>query len=375
MRITVVGAGNIGLAMTAYMAVTGKGEICLFTRKNVLEKGPLILSDAEEGREYRTDGFQVTDDPEKAFGDADIVLVTYPAFLRVDFIRQYRGYFRPGTCLVFVPGYGGIEYACRELIDRGVLLYGFQRVPYVARAKATEKGMSAGILSKKKKLFVGAIPSEKGRSISEKIQALLDIPVETLNEYLSITLAPSNPLLHIVGLYHVFRDYRPGMRYDGPMAFYGEWNDEASKMLFAYDAELQAVCAALKPFDMKEVVPLPEYYESPTPEQMTKKLKSIEAFKAVSVPLIRDGDGYMPDFHSRMFVEDYPYGVCVIRDYARIAGVPVPTVDFLLDFYCRVTGHRYFNGDGTYTDEIWDTGVPGIYGIRTVKDAYEFYHK
>lgn len=375
MNVTIVGAGNMGLAMTGYLAARGKADVILFTGKNVLENGELRVRDVEKAETWRTRNFRCADDPRTAFPEADMVFVTYPAFLRKGFLERYGGYLKKGAFLGFVPGYGGAEYACGKLIDRGVRILGFQRVPYVARASADEAGWTAGILSRKSRLFLGAIPFSETREASRRVESLLDIPVQPLKEYLSITLAPSNPLLHITGLYHVFKNYEKGQAFDRQLRFYEEWDDEASEMLFAYDNELQNICKALAPLDMSEVVPLPVYYESPTPEKMTRKLKSIEPFKVVPVPLKKRENGYQIDIESRMFAEDYPFGVCVIKDFAGMTGTATPTVDLLLDFYERLSGHRYFEKDGSYTPEIAATGIPGNSGLDSVEKIIRFYHR
>lgn len=372
MKVTIVGAGNMGLAMTAYMAVWGKAQVTLFTTKDI---GALRLSDTERAEVYDTHDFTVTSDPVKAFHDADITFVTYPAFLRKNFILNNQQYFKQGSFLGFVPGYGGAEYFCGELIGRGVGIFGLQRVPYVARAAADDNGLTAGILSKKKELFLGTIPQDRAGEIAPVVSQLLDIPVTEIREYLAITLAPSNPLLHITGLYNVFKDSSADDRFEKPLRFYEEWNDETSQLLFAYDEELQRICRALAPLDMSEVVPLPVYYESPTPQAMTRKLKSIEAFKAVMVPLRAQGEGFVPDLDSRMFIEDYPFGVCIFKDLALMLGIDTPTIDLLLRFYERLSGHRYFEHDGTYTDEIQNTAVPRINGLGTKDELIAFYHK
>lgn len=372
MKVTVVGAGNIGLAMTAYIAINQRAEVTLFTNKTI---GQLRLNFVEKDVIKEATAYCVTSDPTKAFSEADIVFVTYPAFLRKKFIDDNQRFFKEGAFLGFVPGYGGAEYYCTELIKRGISIFGLQRVPYVARATRDESGAVAGILSSKKELFVGTIPNEKSTEAARIIEELLDIPVNKLKEYLSITLAPSNPLLHITGLYNVFRNYKEGQLFDSPLKFYEEWNDNTSEILFDYDNELQEICKKLAPLDMREVVPLPVYYESPTPQAMTKKLKSIESFKAVTVPLKAVEGGYIPDLQSRMFVEDYPFGVCIIKDFALITGVQTPTVDMLLDFYDTISGHKYFNNDGTYTEEIVNTGVPGIHGLNNKEDIIAFYHR
>ena len=373
MNVTIVGAGNMGLAMAAYIAVHQKASVTIFSNKQF---DTLRLYNDETQKTELTTNFSVTSDSEKAFSGADMVFVTYPAFLRERFVAQNAPYFQKGSYLCFVPGYGGIEYSCSELIEKGVTILGFQRVPYVARKSEDAEGVIAGILSMKKELFIGTIPRQGVAGAAANIEQLLDIPVRQLKEYLSITLAPSNPLLHITGLYHVFHDHHRDDVFESELGFYAEWDDEASRMLFAYDAELQAICRKLAPLDLSEVVPLPVYYESPTPEQMTKKLKSIEAFKAVKVPLRKVEQGYHIDLDSRMFIEDYPFGVCIIKDLARMLSVDTPTVDELLLFYERLSGHSYFDlTNGSYTEEIRQTGAPGIHGIRQKNEVISFYSR
>lgn len=375
MKITVVGAGNMGLAMTGYIASHDKVQVTLFTKKNILSSGKLQLNVVEKNKTYYTDNFICTDDPKIAFSEADIIFVTYPAFLRKMFIENFGNYLKQGAFLGFVPGYGGAEYACINLIKRGITIFGFQRVPYVARISKKENELFAGILSQKSKIYICAIPKIKTEQISHIIKELLDIPVQPLNEYLAITLAPSNPLLHIAGLYNVFHKYDKNHLFEKRLRFYEEWNNETSELLFKYDAELQSICKALTPLDMSEVVPLPVYYESQTPEEMTKKLKSIESFKEVMVPLKETDNGYSVDLNSRMFIEDFPLGVCVIKDFAKMTNVKTPIIDMLLKFYYELSGHKYFEDNGNYTSEISNTGIPTINGLDSVKKIIEFYHQ
>lgn len=102
------------------------------------------------------------------------------------------------------------------------------------------------------------------------MEELLHIKTRIVKEYLSITLTPSNPVLHITGLYNVFKNYKDGMYYKNELKFYEEWNDEASEVLFRYDKEVQEICNALNPIDLTEVVSLPLYYESEKPSDLTK---------------------------------------------------------------------------------------------------------
>lgn len=370
MNVVVVGAGNMGLAITAYLASKGY-DVTLFTKKTIEE---LKLNDIETGKISIVNNYKVTADPLESLKIADIILCTYPAFLRKKFVKQYGHILKKGCSLGFVPGYGGIEYSCTKLIQNGIKIFGLQRVPYVARAHVENQIYIAGILSKKSKLYVAAIPYSETTLITKTIENLLDIPCTSLKEYLAITLAPSNPLLHITGLYGAFHNWKAGQNYTGSHNFYEVWNDETSEILFKYDSELQKVCNQLDMFNLQEVVPLPIYYESDSPRKMTKKLKSIKAFEAVKLPLQKTAIGYVPDLNSRMFVEDYPFGVCVIKDFAIMTNTSTPIVDLMLEFCERMTGVKYFNNDNSYTNNIGATGIPGIAGINNQLKLNSFYH-
>ncbi len=371
MNITVVGAGNMGLAIVAYLALKGQNNVTLYTNKPL--PSTMTLKDVERNVLESTSNYTVTGSKEEAFSNADVIFCTYPAFLRMKFIKEVADYLKAGTKIGFVPGYGGAEYACKELVDKGVIVFGLQRVPYVARHENNENGVTAGILSRKNTLFLATIPYKYTDETAKTVGDLLDIPCKALKEYLSITLAPSNPLLHITGMYTAFKDYKDGDIYPSEIPFYEQWTDETSEILFRYDDEVQEICKALSPLDLTDVVPLPIYYESPTPEAMTKKLQSIESFKAVRVPLKKVENGYIPDLNSRMFVEDFPFGVCILKAFANILSIDVPVIDMMLEFYKKMSGIEYFKENGEYGKDIKDTGIPQNFGLNTKQDILDYY--
>ena len=86
-------------------------------------------------------------DIEYAIFDADIILCTLPSNLRKTFIRKMMPFVKRKAALGFFPGYGGAELYCIELIQKGMTVFGLQKVPCVARTK--EPGKIAGLMSKK----------------------------------------------------------------------------------------------------------------------------------------------------------------------------------------------------------------------------------
>lgn len=367
MNITVFGAGNLGLACCAVLSQDN--DVTLYTTRPHKSRETLAYTYEEKAAASAT--FTVTDDMAQAC-NAELILCTYPAFLRQQFVTDVEPFVGEGTLIGFVPGYGGVEYYCQDLIARGVIVFGLQRVPYVCRSSWDER--TAGILSAKKTLYVAALPKGRTAEVTALIEDLFHIPTVALKEFLAVTLVPSNPLLHTSGAYGVFKDYQPGDTYPEQLMFYEQWNDGTSRFLLAYDDELQAICRALAPLDLSEVVSLREYYESPTPEAMTRKLKSIRAFEAVKVPLSPTEDGaFLPNWNDRMFTEDYPFGVAIIKDIASMVGVQTPTIDTLLDFYRAQTGISYLNADGTSSKDAGASAIPRNFGLTDKEAFIEFY--
>lgn len=366
-NITVFGAGNLGLACCAVLS--HRNNVTLFTTKPHASQE--TLSYRYEGDERASAPFAVTDQLDEAC-KSELILCTYPAFLRQKFVKDIEPYLEAGSAVGFLPGYGGVEYFSQNLIARGVTVFGLQRVPYVSRSNWEER--TAGILSAKDTLFVAALPKSQTEAIAHCIQKLFDIPTVALNEFLAVTLVPSNPLLHTSGAYGIFKDYREGDTYPEVLAFYEQWNDDTSRFLLAYDDELQAICRALAPLDLSEVVALREYYESPTPEDLTRKLKSIRAFEAVRAPMRpTEQGGYVPNWADRMFTEDYPFGVAIIKDIATMVDVDTPTIDVLLDFYCKQTGIAYLNADGSAGKDAQTSAMPRTFDLDTKEKLIQFY--
>ena len=61
----------------------------------------------------------------------------------------------PHAIIGFVPGNGGFEFAFRDCIERGNVLFGIDRVPAIARL--TERGRTVCCSGYKEELFVAAL--------------------------------------------------------------------------------------------------------------------------------------------------------------------------------------------------------------------------
>jgi len=346
MKVTIIGGGNIGTLMAAEIASCGY-NVCIYTSNPEIWNKEVSIYNSHDEVINTANITMITASLKDAVSFADYIFVTHPAHKLKALADEMLPYADKGLKIGIIPGSGGAEFAFEPLINKGCILFGLQRVHSIARIK--EKGKSVYMLGKKDKLYLGSIPITKSEELCDDIKDFLGIPCDALPNYLSVTLTPSNPILHTSRLYSMFKEYKNGIVYDRNFLFYEEWTDDASTELIKCDSELQSLCDAI-PLDLSNVISLPIYYESKAAEELTKKIKSIDAFKGLLSPMKESDGGWMPDFNSRYFTADFPYGLKIIKDIAKLYNIETPNINKLWDWYkntAYIPGDPYFNLDIT----------------------------
>lgn len=70
--------------------------------------------------------------------------------------------------------------------------------------------------------------------------------------------------------------------------------------------------------------------------------------------------GWVPDFKSRYFTADFPYGLAIIEELVAVLGFDTPNISETMNWYRRVTGDT----------ERLDLAA---YGIQGLEDIYAYY--
>lgn len=357
MKITVIGAGNIGTQFAVQFSVFG-AEVTIFTSDPEKINDTLYIVDENDNVVASTNKIKATGDINEAVCEADYIFVTYPAFMMKNIADKMYDHVKSGTKIGLIPGTGGGEFCFKKYIDKGIVIFGLQRVPGVARLK--KYGETVCITGLRDRMYLGSIPSLYSNEIARLMSQVFTIPCSVLPNYLCVTLTPSNPILHTTRLCTLFGDYSDGVVYPRNTLFYEEWSDESSELLLACDDELQQVCKKLDKLDLSQVRSLKLHYESNDVKSLTSKIRSIKSLHGLESPMIKVDGGYIPDFSSRYFTADFPYGLAILRQIAHISGVDVPNMEATLDWYENTVGNRT---EFRLSD----------YDINTVEDIYNFY--
>ncbi len=357
MRITIIGAGNIGTQFAIEFASKGH-EVVIFNSDASKIKKELEMIDETGQIIKKATIYMATSNISEAVQDSDYIIVTYPAFMLKNIADLMYEYVQPGTKIGVIPGTGGAEFFFRRYVEKGVEFFGLQRVPAVARLK--QYGQTVCVTGKRDKLHLASIPTVCSTQIASFFSTVFEMPCEILPNYLSVTLTPSNPILHTTRLKTLFEDYVPSKVYSKNPLFYEEWTNASSKLLLQCDEELQNICKELKELDLSGVRSLKLHYESSTVEELTKKIRSIKSLHGLLSPMLEVENGFIPDFQSRYFTADFPYGLSIIQQIAELVKVEVPNINKTLAWYYSVTGkdNEFYLSD---------------YGFMKKEDLYKFY--
>lgn len=320
-RICICGGGSLSHVCAGVLASRPDVEVNVLTRHPEQWSQLLSITDPDR-RTIQGTLHLVSKDPAEALSAMDIILLCLPGYAieeMLSFIKPFIGNAAVGSIVSST----GFFFAAHHILGAEARLFGFQRVPYIART--VEYGHAANLLGYKSQLAVAVEHVADRENFRQLIEHLFAIPTHLLASHYEASLTNSNPILHTGRLYTLWKDW-DGTPFDHNILFYREWNDAASQMLIDMDAEFMRLLEIL-PVTPGAIPSLLEYYESIDAASLTRKIRSITAFQHITSPMKEVEGGWVPDFSSRYFTEDFPYGLGRIIELARAHNIDTPTLD------------------------------------------------
>ncbi len=328
-RVCICGGGSLGHVVGGFLASKGY-EVSVLTSRPQLW-GDTLTVEAVDGQVYKGCLHTVTNRPSDVIPHSDIVLLCLPGYAIKPELLRIRDFLTPETSVGCVFSSTGFFFEALELLPPAVTLFGFQRVPFIART--SQYGRSARLLGYKSdhKLAVEHCSDQRKEELRQWWESALEAPVALLANYLEASLTNSNPLLHTSRLYTMFADWHEGVTYPRNYLFYEEWTEEAAALYIRMDDELFRLLSRL-PVTPGFLLPALEYYESHDADSLRRKLSSIQGFKGILSPMKEVTGGWVPDFESRYFTEDFGQSLRYIWQLAHQHEVDVPTIDAVYEW-------------------------------------------
>jgi len=392
-QITVCGGGNSAHVSAGYFAWKGF-RVNVLTRRPQLWSGSIKISTTGSSWEDRGI-FQgelnlVSSEPSEVIPGSDLVLVAAPANAHPDILSTIAPFIDKGCSVGAIFAQGGFDWAAKHAFGESFknigVLFGLQNIPWIC--KITALGENARIIGPKKKLYVATFPVEARETAAKQMEALFDIPCETLPNFLNLTLTPSNQILHPARYYGIFRDWDGNKTYTKKqlaerkgLTLYEDMDEFSAETLAQIDNELQQIRAALvlrfPQLDLSNVLPigpriLKQYGEDVTDGSSLKAIfNTNRGYVDCITPLQETSPGeFQPALKSRLFWEDIPFGLVILKTLSEMLGnFPTPTLDFLIRWHQQFMGKEYLLPDNQLNALlIGETGSPYKYGIHTLED-------
>lgn len=321
--ICICGGGSLGHVVAGYLAATKPVKVNVLTQRPERWSREIVV-DTPDGKVLYGGLNVVSSDPAEALSGVDVVLLCLPGFAIRDELIKIRPYLNKDTYVGSVFSSTGFFFEAMQLLGEDIPLWGFQRVPFIARTE--EYGHSAHLLGYKSAHNIAVERCDDKEGFRALIESLFDAPVTLLSNYYEASLTNSNPLLHTSRLYTMFGGENEGRVFPRMILFYEEWTVEAAQLLIDMDEEFFTILRYL-PVSEGYLPRILDYYESHDAESLARKLSSIQGFKGITSPMTETAEGWVPDFASRYFTEDFPYGLRYIWELAHQLNIDVPYID------------------------------------------------
>ncbi|MGL5414452.1 MAG: NAD/NADP octopine/nopaline dehydrogenase family protein [Clostridium sp.] len=372
MNICIIGAGNIGTYLAAFIALDEKNKVFMHTSRVDAFGDTLELIEEERSLKHNVNLFKVTNSYKEAVEEADITLVTYPSFMMEKALKEIAKHIKKESIIGIIPGFGGAEAFKDQFLEKGCTFFGSQRVPSITRLN--EYGKSVILKERNPFMNLSAFPREKGKEVAEIMTSLIDIPCNSLDSYLAVTLSPSNPIFHPSRLYEMFKDYEEGKVYDKHYLFYEEWGNFSSECMLKLDDELERVTRAIVGAPSDEYERIKKRFTIEKEEELTEKISTAPGFIGIKTPMVKVENGYIPDVKSRYFTEDIDFGTCLIKGFAEVLEVETPLIDEIITWGQNLLGKEYLK-DGMLTGkDAKDLLIARNLNLNSKEDILEYYN-
>ncbi len=322
LQVCICGGGSLGHVCAGVLSSQNEVAVNIYTKQPSRWSRELTVTD-NNGKEYKGKLNIVSSNPEDCISNCDIILLCLPGYAIEGVLKEIQPFLNKRCCVGTIVSSTGFFFKAHEILPSPTALFGFQRVPYIARVK--DYGKTASLLGYKSEVAVAMENIDDTEQMRTIIENLFITPTVLLNNFYEASLTNSNPILHTGRLYSMFKEWK-GEIYDHNILFYKEWTDDASQILIEMDSEFMSLLDHL-PVDKSKIPSLLKYYEVHDAASLTRKIASIQAFQTILSPMSEVDGGWIPDFSSRYFTEDFPHGLRYIKQLADEHNVPVPTID------------------------------------------------
>jgi len=332
-KVSVLGAGNGGQALSAHLAINGC-EVNLFEhpdfKKNIEEiskKGSIELSGKLQGFGKIS---HVTTDIKKAIEGTSIIMIVAPSFAQKAFIELALPYLVNSQIIVLIPGNFGSFEIKKILKNNGkdLTIAETNSLPYACRK--IEEG-KVNIWGVKSYISIASLPAADIKNVVKILSDFFPIPLNPVKNSLEISFSNPNMIVHC------------------PTMILNTGRIESTKgdFMFYCEGMTKSVCKIMEKMD-EERMKIGEKLDLnliSTFEwlKQTYHLEGKNLYEVISTSPVYGGHG--PDapgtLSHRYITEDIPHLLVPVASFGKLLGIQAPIIECIIRLASAINGVDY----------------------------------
>lgn len=363
MQITICGGGNAAHTATGLLSAREEHQVNVYLSfEQEADRWRAGIA-AQGGMKVNRSGDSILGTPDKISTNAaevipgsELVLLALPAFAHESILQQIGPHIDDGTLVGALAARGCFDLCVMDILgtkSETITQFGLQTLPWACRIK--EYGREVDILGTKAKVEFATCPPRQAVELASFLGSQLEVNLEPMDSFLSLTLAGTGQIIHPGVMYGLFHDWEGQVFTEAPLFYQGidAYTAEVLQSLSDEIQELRFSLAERYPsIDLQAVRPLDEWLCLSYADEIedTSSLQTYfvtnRSYAGLKVPVVPTDGGLAPDFQARYLSEDVPFALLATKGIAELADVPTPTIDQVLTWAQDHLGKEYLvNGE------------------------------
>lgn len=346
MSFAVIGAGNTGQAIAAYLSLHGE-EVKLYSRDtqkaDKISSNGLILKGVYSGKV----SIKASAHLKEVAEEAEFIIITTTAAGHKPIFQQLKPLLKDHQTMAIFPGYwGAVE--CKEIFgrtfeDKKITIAETSAMPFVSKA---DNNGTVHISKVKQNVLISSISNTANTPLSPKFYSTFPQLIPAKNVF-ETSINNTNVAIH------------------APMAIFNASRIDASEeFLFYPQGVSRKTVSYIEKLD-EERLSLAKVLGVETQDILTLlntfyKTEFSSLYTALP-ELFPKGNGPASLEH-RYVTEDIPYGLVPISELAKLAGMNTPYSDAIIETASLLTG-RDFRKEGVNFSGLTREGIQGLGGV------------